>query len=58
MKVVVGIAPEPSLAKVSSFTTDPDDPVVFWFNVGISVAASVLKLGSPLLPLGAAKTKF
>ena len=34
---------------------DPDDPVVFWLSVGISATTTVLNVGTPPEPLGAAK---
>jgi hypothetical protein len=53
----------PSVVPVSAFkirelVTLPAEPVVFWFNVGMSAATIVLKVGTPASPVGAARKVF
>ena len=38
LKVVPLAAPVPALLNVAAFTTEPAEPVVFWFRVGTSPA--------------------
>ena len=48
-------APAPPLLMVSALATEPAEPVVFWFNVGMSAATTARNVGTPPTPLGAAR---
>jgi len=50
------VAPVPPLATATVPVTLAEVPVVFWLRVGMSVPTRALKVGVPLLPLGAANT--
>ena len=58
LNVVPEASPEPPLLNVTALATEPADPVVFWFSVGMSAATTALNVGAPAEPLGAAKKKF
>ena len=52
--VIFGCAAVVTVPAVVALVALAADPVVFWFNVGISEATNALKLPAPSVPLGAA----
>lgn len=52
------VAPVPPLATATVPETLAAVPVVFWFSVGISAATTARNVGTPAMPLGAAKKKL
>jgi len=53
---VEDVTPVPPFATATVPVTFAAVPVVFWFNVGMSAATRVRKVGTPDEPLGAART--
>lgn len=43
---------------MTALATLPAEPVVFWFNVGMSAATMARKVGTPAVPSGAARKKL
>jgi hypothetical protein len=52
------VAPVPPLRIATVPVTFEEVPVVFWFNIGMSDPTIARNVGTPAVPLGAAKTKL